>query len=156
MHPRPSLTFRRASREDVPAIVALLADDDLGAAREACGDPLPEAYYRAFAAIERDANQELTVVERDGRVVGALQITFIPGMSYQGGWRAQIEDVRVARDLRGGGVGRSLLEWAIARARVRECRLVQITASLTRTRALRFYRSLGFQASHEGLKLALD
>lgn len=156
MHPRPSLTFRRASREDVPVIVGLLADDELGAAREACADPLPESYYRAFAAIERDANQELTVVERDGCVVGVLQITFIPGLGYQGGWRAQIEDVRVARNLRGGGVGRSLLEWAIARARARDCRLVQLTASRTRAGALRFYRSLGFQATHEGLKLELD
>jgi ribosomal protein S18 acetylase RimI-like enzyme len=156
MHPSPSLTFRRALRDDVPAIVRLLADDALGAARERGEEPLPDSYYRAFTAIERDPNQELTVVERDGRVVGVLQITFIPYLTYQGGWRAQIEGVRVARDLRSTGVGRSLCEWAIARARGRGCHLVQLTTDKTRPEALRLYRALGFEPTHEGMKLHLD
>ncbi|MFZ5558602.1 MAG: GNAT family N-acetyltransferase [Pseudomonadota bacterium] len=156
MHPSPSLTFRRAGRDDVPAIVRLLADDPLDAARERSDDPLPESYYRAFAAIERDPNQELTVVERDGQVVGVLQITFIPYLTYQGGWRAQIEGVRVASELRASGVGRSLCEWAIARARGRGCHMVQLTTDKTRSDALRFYEALGFEPTHEGMKLHLD
>lgn len=151
----PALIFRRAARQDVPAVVRLLADDPLGARREAYAAPLPDSYYRAFDAIERDGNNELVVAEVDGTVVGVLQLTYIPYLTYQGGWRALIEGVRVAADVRSSGVGRELFEWAIARARQRGCHLVQLTSDKARPDAIRFYQSLGFVASHEGLKLHL-
>jgi GNAT superfamily N-acetyltransferase len=147
--------FRRASRDDVPAIVRMLASDPLGAAREALESRLPESYYRAFEAIDRDANNELVVAALDGRIIGVLQITFIPYMTYRGGWRALIEGVRVESDVRSRGIGRELFTWAIERARQRGCHLVQLTSDKARPDAIRFYESLGFVASHEGLKLHL-
>lgn len=144
--------FRAATAEDVPAIVALLADDVLGAAREAPGDP---AYALAFVAIAADPNQLLAVAEQDGRVVGCLQLTFLPGLSHRGAWRGQVESVRIAADQRGTGLGRRFLDWAIAQCRARGCRMVQLTTDKSRAEARRFYQSLGFTASHEGMKLAL-
>ncbi len=144
--------FRRASAADVPAIVALLADDVLGAAREKPGDP---AYDAAFAAIAGDPNQLLAVVETDGCVVGCLQITFIPGLSHRGLWRGQIESVRIAASERGSGLGRRVFAWAIGQCRARGCGLVQLTTDKTRADARRFYEALGFVASHEGMKLRL-
>src|SRR5687767_4630042 len=99
------IVFRRASRDDVPAVVRLLAADALGARREALVSPLPKSYYEAFEAIDRDANNELVVAELEGRVIGVLQITFTPYMTYQGGWRALIEGVRVDSEVRSRGVG---------------------------------------------------
>lgn len=147
------LTVRGATRDDVPALVRLLADDPLGRTRERFEDPLPSAYLDAFAAIDRDPNQELVVADRAGAVVGVLQLTMTPYLTHQGGWRATIEGVRVASHERSAGIGRQLLEWAIARARERGCRLVQLTTDKTRPDAIRFYESLGFVASHEGMKL---
>jgi ribosomal protein S18 acetylase RimI-like enzyme len=144
--------FRRATAADVPAIVALLADDVLGAAREKPGDP---AYAAAFAAIEADANQLLAVVEIDGRVVGCLQLSFMPGLSHRGMWRGQIESVRIAAEARGGGLGRRMFEWAIEQCRARGCGMVQLTTDKSRGDARRFYETLGFVASHEGMKLKL-
>ncbi|HEY0877368.1 MAG TPA: GNAT family N-acetyltransferase [Zeimonas sp.] len=151
------LAFRRATPEDLPAIVALLADDPLGARRERFVDPLPQAYHDAFAAIDRDPNNELVVVDAPGhRVIGMLQLTFIPCITHQGGWRALIEGVRVAAVFRSGGVGRQMLSWAIERARDRGCHMVQLTSDKTRADAVRFYEQLGFVASHEGMKLHLE
>jgi GNAT superfamily N-acetyltransferase len=147
--------FRRAARSDVPAIVAMLADDELGAKREAFVSPLPGSYYAAFAAINRDPNNELVVAELEGRIVGVLQMTFIPYMTYRGGWRALIEGVRIASEARSRGIGRRLFEWAIDRARQRDCHVLQLTSDKARPDAIRFYESLGFVASHEGLKLHL-
>ncbi len=144
--------FRRAGATDLPAIVALLADDVLGAGRETPGDP---AYAAAFAAIVADANQLLAVADQDGRIVGCLQISFVPGLSRRGMWRGQIESVRIAADQRGSGLGRRMFEWAIAQCRERGCGLVQLTTDKARPQARRFYESLGFNASHEGMKLAL-
>lgn len=150
------ITFRRATLADLPSIVALLADDPLGARREDFATPLPQAYADAFAAIDRDPNHELIVVDSaDRRVIGVLQLTFIPGITYRGGWRALIEGVRVAAEFRSGGVGGRLFQWAIQRARERGCRLVQLTSDKARPDAIRFYESLGFVASHEGMKLPL-
>ena len=149
------LVFRRATRCDLNAIVRMLADDPLGGQREAYSSPLPESYYRAFEAIDRDANNELVVVEINEKIIGVLQITFIPYITYRGGWRAQIEGVRVTTELRSSGIGRRLFLWAIDRARQRGCHLVQLTSDKARPDAIRFYESLGFVASHEGLKLHL-
>lgn len=150
-----SLLIRQATLEDLPAIVRLLADDDLGRSREDPRTPLDPRYLAAFAAIERDPNQLLVVAEQGGLVVGCLQIGFLPGLSRLGMWRGQIESVRVASSERGGGIGRTLLEWAIAECRARGCGLVQLTTDKTRARARAFYEELGFEASHEGMKRAL-
>ena len=149
------MIFRDARREDVPTIVHLLAADALGATRETTEGPPAEGYLRAFEAIERDPNNRLVVVEDDGSVIGCLQLTFIPGLSYQGGLRMLIEGVRVSESRRGKGIGRRLIEWAVEQARARGCRLVQLTTNKARTDARRFYESLGFTASHEGMKLDL-
>ena len=133
----------------------LLADDPLGAKREADREPLPASYRQAFDAIDRDPNQRLVVVEwDDGAVVGVLQLTYIPSITYRGGWRAQIEGVRVAAAHRAAGIGRMMVEWAIAQATDRGCHLVQLTTDKQRPDARRFYERLGFVASHEGMKLA--
>jgi ribosomal protein S18 acetylase RimI-like enzyme len=148
--------FRRATAEDLPAIVALLADDALGSGREDPGPPLNPAYAEAFAAIDRDPNQLLAVTVEDGAVTGCLQLSFIPGLSRLGLWRGQIESVRIAAARRGSGLGRAMFDWAIAECRRRGCGLVQLTTDKARPDALRFYEKLGFVASHEGLKLTLN
>lgn len=150
------LIFRRATPEDLQAIIALLADDALGRAREDASSPLNTRYLDAFAAIERDANQMLVVVEAGAAIVGCLQLSFIPGLSRRGAWRGQIESVRIASAMRGGGLGRTMFEWAIARCREHGCDLVQLTTDKARPDARRFYESLGFKATHEGMKLPLS
>ncbi len=146
------VVFRRATAEDLPAIVAMLADDELGSARESPGHP---AYAAAFTAIDRDPNQLLTVALVRDTVVGTLQLTFIPGLSLSGAWRGQIEAVRIAADRRGTGLGRSLIAWATDQCRARGCRMVQLTTNTRRVDAHRFYEALGFSPSHTGFKLML-
>ncbi len=148
------MTFRKANREDVPHIIALLADDELGKQREDYRLPLPEKYYAAFANIDQDSNQELMVVENEaGAIIGTLQLSFIPYLTYQGGVRAQIEAVRIHKEHRGQGLGEKLFRWAIQRAEERGAHLLQLTTDKKRPDALRFYEKLGFKASHEGMKL---
>ena len=149
------LTFRRASAADLEDIVALLADDELGRKREDPDPPLNPRYIDAFAAIDADRNQFLAVVEEGGRIVGCLQLSFIPGLSRLGLWRGQIESVRIASTRRGGGLGKRMFEWAIEECRKRGCEIVQLTTDKCRTDARRFYEGLGFVASHEGMKLTL-
>ena len=144
--------FRDARREDVPAIVALLADDMLGAEREAAAD---EAYQVAFEQIQSDPRSWLAVAEIAGEGAGTLQLSVLPGLSRHGMPRAQIEGVRVASGHRGQGLGRAMIEWAIGQARQHGGGLVQLTSDKRRHDAVRFYESLGFTASHEGLKLSL-
>ena len=150
------VVFRQAVKSDLDAIVRMLADDPLGATRETYSTPLPEVYQKAFDAIDRDANNQLIVAEIGGRVAGVLQLTFIPYLTYRGGWRALIEGVRVDGSVRASGIGRKLLECAIERAKLRNCHMVQLTSDKSRRDAIGFYESLGFKASHEGLKLHLD
>lgn len=153
---REFIHIRHANRTDVPVIVQLLADDFLGATRERIESPLPKSYMAAFEAISDDPNNELIVACKGSEVIGVLQITFIPNLTYQGGWRALIEGVRVASSVRSQGIGRRLFEWAIQRARERSCHLVQLTTDKARPEAQRFYESLGFVPSHEGMKLRLS
>lgn len=148
-------TIRVARQADLQAIVRLLADDKLGQSRETYSEPLPDAYTDAFAAIDRDPENALIVAEEAGAIIGVLQLTFIPHLTYTGGVRAQIEGVRIDSAYRGQGIGRKLFEWAITRARARGCHLVQLTADKQRPDAHRFYETLGFKASHEGMKLHL-
>jgi GNAT superfamily N-acetyltransferase len=147
--------FRRAAPGDLEAIVALLADDPLGRERESPAVGLDPGYREAFRAIECDPNQLLAVAERDGQVIGVLQLSFIPGLTRRGMWRGQIEGVRIAAGERGGGIGRALIEWAIKRCRDRGCGLVQLTSDKRRPTAHRFYEALGLEATHEGYKLPL-
>ncbi|MFD5817117.1 GNAT family N-acetyltransferase [Streptomyces sp. NPDC127038] len=147
------LEIRAAAADDVPAIVAMLADDPLGARRESPDDLTP--YLDALDRLSRDPNQHLVVAVRDGRVVGTLQLTVIPGLSRRGATRSVIEAVRIHADERGSGLGTELIEWAVAESRRQDCRLVQLTSDSSRTDAHRFYERLGFEASHIGFKLPL-
>ncbi|MDR7143859.1 GNAT family N-acetyltransferase [Rhizobium sp. BE258] len=148
--------FRRARESDLPAIIAMLADDTLGRSREVVSDPVDERYLVAFAAIVADENQLLAVaVDADDQPVGCLQLTFIPGLSRRGMWRGQIESVRITETERGTGLGTRFIKWAIGVCRDRGCKLVQLTSDKSRADSIRFYERLGFMASHEGMKLTL-
>lgn len=149
------MIFRLAKRADLPSIVRMLADDELGRQRERFEDPLPEPYYAAFDKIENDSNHELIVADLDGEIIGTLHLIFIPSISYQGGLRAQIESVRVDRKYRDQGIGSRLMEWTIKRVRERNAHLVQLTTHRSREDAHRFYERLGFEKSHLGMKLSL-
>ena len=152
---KDELVFRLAVREDVPAIVHLLADDELGSQRERDEDPLSPSYYAAFEEIDKDSNHQLVVAEADGRVIGTLHLMFLPSISFQGGLRAQVESVRVDKECRNQGIGREMMKWAIERARERGAHVIQLTTHLARKDAHRFYERLGFKGSHLGMKLNL-
>ena len=147
--------FALASRDQLCAIVSLLADDQLGSSREVSGDELDERYVAAFDDIEADPNNELIIAEHGGSVVGTLQITYAPNLTHKGAMRATIEGVRVASSLRSSGIGTRMLNWAIDRCRSRGCGLVQLTSDLIRDEAIEFYCGLGFKHTHAGLKLWL-
>ncbi|GHF26718.1 MULTISPECIES: GNAT family N-acetyltransferase [Streptomyces] len=147
------IVIRHATADDIPAIVALLADDPLGAQRESPGDLAP--YRAAFERLAGDPHQHLVVAERDGRTVGTLQLTVIPGLSRRGATRSVVEAVRVHADERGSGLGTRLIEWAVGTSRREGCALVQLTSDATRVDAHRFYERLGFEASHLGFKYHL-
>ncbi|GAA3989578.1 GNAT family N-acetyltransferase [Streptomyces sp. NBC_01352] len=147
------LEIRPATADDIPAIVAMLADDPLGAQRESPDDLTP--YLAALERLTADPNQQLVVAVREGRVVGTLQLTIIPGLSRRGSTRSIVEGVRIHADERGSGLGTRLIEWAIEESRRQDCQLVQLTSDNTRTDAHRFYERLGFTASHVGFKLQL-
>jgi ribosomal protein S18 acetylase RimI-like enzyme len=149
------VTFRRATRADLPSIIALIAEDQIGQTREDPSTPLNENYLAAFDAIARDDNQLMAVAEQDGAVIGCLQITFIPGISRNGMWRGNIESVRVSGKLRGQGIGRAFFAWAIAQCRARGCGLVQLMMNQSRVDAGRFYQSLGFKQQHFGMRMDL-
>ncbi len=149
------LTFRTATIDDLSEIVRMLADDFLGTQRERYEEPLPESYIAAFREIEADKNNELIVAELDGKVVGTLQLTITPSVSFQGSKRATVESVRVDEELRGKGVGRQLMLWAIDRAKERGSVSMQLTTNTDRTNAHRFYENLGFAGTHLGMKLKL-
>lgn len=148
------MALRNATRTDVARIVQLLVDDELGSAREdATGDMT--AYLEAFDAIAADRNNALLVWDEDGNIAGCLQLTFIPGLSRHGSWRAQVEAVRVGREYRGKQIGEKMMAAVVEAARARGCGLLQLTTDKQRVDAHRFYQRLGFVASHEGMKLKL-
>jgi GNAT superfamily N-acetyltransferase len=150
------VTFRRAVRADIPDIVRMLADDELGSHRERNETPLPESYYKAFEQIDRDLNHELIVAEQNGEVIGTLQLMFLPSISYQGGLRSQVESVRVDGRYQNKGLGSQMMKYAIERARLRGAHIMQLTSHQTRKDAHRFYEHLGFKLTHVGMKLSLD
>ncbi len=149
------IVFRLARHEDLPFIVRMLADDDLGSQRERFEEPLPDSYIKAFEQIENDPNHELIVAELNGEVIGTLHLIFIPSISYQGRLRAQVESVRVDRKYQNRGIGSEMMKWAIGRAQGRDAHLVQLTTHKSREDAHRFYERLGFTKSHLGMKLSL-
>lgn len=149
------LIIREAVAEDLPEIVRLIADDYLGRQRENFSLPLDDVYLEAFREIETDRNNELIVAEIDGKLVGTLQLTFTPSLSFHGGRRCTVESVRVDETVRGGGIGREMMLWAISRAKEKGCISMQLTSHSTRTRAHSFYEKLGFATTHVGMKLSL-
>jgi ribosomal protein S18 acetylase RimI-like enzyme len=148
------VTIRRARRDDVGSIVAMLADDPLGGQRERNEDPLPQVYFDAFERVQRDPNLQLVVAENgEGAVVGCLQLCILPGVSSQGASRGLLEDVRVASHCRSRGIGEQMVQWAVAEARARGCKLVELLTHHTRVDAQRFYERLGFARSHVGMTI---
>jgi GNAT superfamily N-acetyltransferase len=151
-----NLIFREAIRADVPEIVRLLTEDEIGSLREQYNknhDAIQNSYYSAFDSISADKNNHLIIVELNGKIVGTMQLTFITYMTYQGGKRAQIEGVRIDKSVRGQGIGKAMIEWGINKAKDGRCHVVQLTTDKRRSDALEFYKKLGFVATHEGLKL---
>jgi GNAT superfamily N-acetyltransferase len=151
-----SLVFRTAVLDDLPAIVRMLADDELGSQREKYEEPLPQSYYEAFRQIASNPDHQLIVAERQGNVIGTLHLMFLPSISFQGGLRAQVESVRVDKEYRNLGIGSRMMEWAIEQARGRNAHVLQLTTHLSRKDAHRFYEKLGFKGSHLGMKLELE
>lgn len=150
------MIFRKATRNDVPKIVEMIADDEFGKTRENYQIPLPIEYILAFEYIDTDPNQELIVVENEAlEIIGTLQLSFIQYLTYRGGIRAQIEAVRIRKDKRGLGTGKIMFEWAINRAKERSAHLLQLTTDKKRPKAIKFYEDLGFKATHEGMKIHL-
>ena len=148
------VTIRRARCDDLGIIVAMLADDPLGGARERLEDPLPQTYFQAFEKVDRDPNIQLVVaVDDEGGVVGCLQLCILPGVSSQGASRGLLEDVRVASHCRSRGIGEQLVQWAVAEARAKGCKLVELLTHHTRVDAQRFYERLGFARSHVGMTI---
>ena len=151
------MKFRKATKQDLPFIVAMLADDELGKQRENFQTPLPKEYLDAFTRIQADSNQELMVAENpNSEIIGTLQLSFIPYLTYRGGIRAQIEAVRIRKNQRGQGIGKKMFEWAIQRAQERKAHVLQLTTDKTRPQAIQFYTDLGFTSSHEGMKLHFE
>lgn len=155
------ITFRKATKEDVSIIVEMIADDELGKKRENFQIPLPQEYIKAFEEINADKNQELIVVEDKNtnnktEIIGTLQLSFIQYLTYRGGIRAQIEAVRIRKDKRGLGIGKTMFEWAINRARERNAHLLQLTTDKKRPQAIKFYEDLGFKSTHEGMKMHFE
>ncbi len=149
------LAMRDATADDLPGILHLIWDDETARHREDPSEPLDPRYLSAFEAIEADTNQHLIAAELDGRLIGTMQLSFLPGLSFRGSWRGLIEAVRIARDLRGQKLGEQMILWAVEQCRARDCKMVQLTSTATRTAAHRFYARLGFVQSHVGMKLHL-
>jgi GNAT superfamily N-acetyltransferase len=151
------MKFRKATKNDLSIIVEMIADDELGKKRENFQIPLPTEYLEAFKKIIADENQELIVVEDESpEIIGTLQLSFIQYLTYRGGIRAQIEAVRIRKDKRGMGVGKTMFQWAINRAKERNAHLLQLTTDKKRPKAIKFYENLGFKATHEGMKIHFE
>jgi Predicted acetyltransferase len=149
------IIFRLATRADLPSIVRMLADDELGSQRERFENPLPESYYSAFEQINQDSNHELIVAERNREVIGTLHLMFLPSISFQGRLRAQVESVRIDKRFQSQGIGSEMMKWVMERATQRGAHAVQLTTHKSRVDAHRFYERLGFEGSHLGMKMSL-
>ncbi|MEL1249881.1 GNAT family N-acetyltransferase [Aurantiacibacter gilvus] len=150
-----ALTYREAVEADLPFLDALIASDEVAAARDPVQPDNAAQQLEAMRAIAADPNHELWIVDLDGALVASFQLSYLPGVSRKGAWRGQIESVRVMPELRGKGVGEAMMRWAIARCEAKGCGVVQLTSDTRREAAHRFYERLGFVASHAGFKLRL-
>ncbi|WP_256006862.1 GNAT family N-acetyltransferase [Pedobacter deserti] len=150
------LEFRKATLKDLPDLAKMLADDELGAIREDVGEVLSERYIGAFEAINTNSTHELMIVEMEGYIVGTFQLSFLQYLTHQGGLRAQIEGVRIHSNCRRQGIGKRIFEYAIGRAKEKNCIMLQLTTDKQRPHAITFYQSIGFIATHEGMKLNLQ
>lgn len=150
-----TLSLRRATATDLPEIVRLLIEDELGATRECLSDPLLPGYRKAFQAIIEDKNQAILVVDYNEKVIGACHLTFMPSLSFKGSWRLNIENIHVDKKFQNQGVGTWMLQKAIHKGREKGCKIVQLTTNKKRFHSKIFYEKLGFIASHEGMKLYL-
>ena len=150
------MVYRKATKEDLPAIIEMIAKDTLGQLRERFEDPLPKEYYSAFERINTDKNQELIVIENsESEVVATFQLSFLQYLTYLGGIRCLVENVHVREDQTGKGIGKQMFQWIIERAKEKNVHLIQLTSNKLRPNAIRFYEGLGFKATHEGFKLHL-
>lgn len=148
------LNYRKATESDLTTIIKMIADDELGRKRENFQTPLPKEYLIAFKKINDDPNQELIVVEdKNAETIGTLQLSFIQYLTYKGGIRAQIEAVRIRKDKRGLGIGKEMFKWVIKKAQEKGAHLLQLTSDKKRPKAIKFYEDLGFEATHEGMKI---
>ena len=151
---RVEMILRKATKKVLLKIVEMIADDELGNKREIIQEPLTDDYINAFKSIDNDANQELIIVENDNsEIIGTMQLSFIQYLTYRGGLRAQIEAVRIRKDKRGNGIGKIMFEWAVNRAKERKAHLLQLTTDKKRANAIKFYKGIGFIATHEGMKM---
>lgn len=150
------MVYRKATKEDLPAIIEMIANDALGQLRERFEDPLPNEYYSAFERINTDKNQELIVIENsESEVVATFQLSFLQYLTYLGGIRCLVENVHVREDQTGKGIGKQMFQWIIERAKEKNVHLIQLTSNKLRPNAIRFYEGIGFKATHEGFKLHL-
>ena len=150
------MVYRKATKEDLPAIIEMIANDALGQLRERFEDPLPNEYYSAFERINTDKNQELIVIENsESEVVATFQLSFLQYLTYVGGIRCLVENVHVREDQTGKGIGKQMFQWIIERAKEKNVHLIQLTSNKLRPNAIRFYEGIGFKATHEGFKLHL-
>ena len=147
--------YRDAVEADLPTIIAMFAEDQIGGRKDDPRLPLDPVYAAAFAALDADPNQRLIVAEIEGAIVGTMQLSFLPGLLNRGAWRGQIEAVRIATGQRSKGLGAAMIGWAVEQCRARGCFMAQLTSNNDRVAAHRFYERLGWKKSHAGFKLYL-
>ncbi|HRE20829.1 MAG TPA: GNAT family N-acetyltransferase [Rhabdaerophilum sp.] len=154
----PPVVVRPAAETDLPSIVGVLADDDVGGHGDIWSESTAPAYLDAFREIEGDRNSEILVAEQEGAVRGVLILRFQRGLTDRGGFKAILQSVFVSAHARGAGIGRLMVAEAERRAHARGASRVELVSNKKRLDAHRFYRTLGYAQSHEGFrkKLASD
>ena len=150
-----SLTHRKATINDLRSIIELLVEDELGQTREQLSDTLDERYIKAFNQISNDPNQYLMVVDLNDKIVGTCHLTIIPSLTFQGSTRLLIEAVRVSSAHRGKKIGEWVMKQTVQFGESNGASIMQLTTNKKRADAKRFYERLGFNATHEGMKLYL-
>lgn len=147
------VAVRTARLDDEDAVLALVGADEITRGRVAGAWPTDEQ-RDGFRRIVRAADHDLLVADRDGAVVGVVQLSFLPEFARDGD-RAQLETMHVAASERRHGTGRALVGDAVRRATARGCSVVQLTSGTFRPEAHRFYEALGFAPTHVGFKRQL-
>ena len=150
------LTERKACIEDLKIIISLLAEDELGQARERLDDEVNQRYRDAFHKINKDPNQYLMVLCEDEKIIGTCHSTLMPSLTFIGSTRMQIEAVRVHPDARCRNIGKQMIEFAVSWGKNHGATIFQLSTNKQRLDAIRFYEKLGFEASHEGMKYYVE